>query len=112
MFLSKIAGLNSDSFGVTLNPLIRSVAVSFAFKTFFFSESQTETLSEWALQSQFKDTTMTISKLECVDKKSWKLCVDSIQQDYARKSSKIFSPRSKLFFLSVIMSDYMTVLFD
>ena len=67
----------------------------------FSSESPTEItekLSEWVSQGQLMDTTMTISKLEYVDKTRQLNIVCGVNsiQDW-RKSTKIFSPRKLLF---------------
>ena len=63
-----------------------------------FSESPTEKLSEWVFQGQLIDTTMTISKLEYVDRTRQLNIVCGVNsiQDW-RKSTKIFSPRKLLF---------------
>ena len=95
MFLSKITGLNSASlwFRVSLD--------SFTAYQFFSSKSPTEItekLSEWVSQGQLMDTTMTISKLEYVDRTRQLNIVCGVNsiQDW-RKSTKIFSPRKLLF---------------
>ena len=67
----------------------------------FSSESPTEItekLSEWVSQGQLMDTTMTISKLEYVDRTRQLNIVCGVNsiQDW-RKSTKIFSPRKLLF---------------
>ena len=95
MCLSKITGLNSASlwFRVSLD--------SFTAYQFFSSKSPTEItekLSEWVSQGQLMDTTMTISKLEYVDRTRQLNIVCGVNsiQDW-RKSTQIFSPRKLLF---------------
>ena len=80
----------------------------------FSSESPTEItekLSEWVSQGQLMDTTMTISKLEYVDRTRQLNIVCGVNSIQDWENQQKCLAQESYFFLSVIMSDCMTVFF-